>query len=227
MQTEYIQYIEYTPFKLMSSPQVYTIGRAADNSLVVNQPSVSKHHAAVTFITDHIVLLEDKNSTFGTIVDGRRIHQTIIGPDNQVVLGQVELLDYRAILALRVAQASPPPPPPPPKRDPLDFREEFKQLAKVQELYQEARKSIQTKDPLKQTYIRAAFSIVPLFGAAIGQIAAAHFINIPQKLAALDEEFKRTYVCPNPGCKKPFGTTPFTDLAARKQCPGCKAKWSD
>ena len=213
----------------MSSPQVITIGRATDNSLVLNKPSVSKHHAVVTFITDYVVLLEDKNSTFGTNVDGRRIQQTVIGPTSQVMLGQVEPLDYRQILALRASSSPPPakPEPPTPKRDPLDFRAEFGQLEKVQELYQEARRAIQTKDPLKQTYVRAAFSIVPLFGAAIGQIVAAHFINIPQKLVALDEEFKRTYVCPNPACKKPFGNALFADLAARKQCPACKVRWSD
>ena len=214
----------------MSSPQVITIGRAPDNALVVNRPSVSKHHATVTFITDHIFLLKDENSTFGTNVDGRRILQTVIGPDNQVLLGQLEPLDYRQILALRVSQTLPPPipkVPPVPKPDPLDFRAEFAELAKVQELYAEARKAIQTKGPLKQTYIRAAFSLVPLFGSAIGQIAAAHFVNIPHKLMALEEEFKRVYVCPNPTCKKPFGNAPHADLAARKQCPGCKAKWAD
>ncbi|WP_288427476.1 FHA domain-containing protein [uncultured Spirosoma sp.] len=213
----------------MSSPQVITIGRATDNSLVVNKPSVSGHHAVVTFITDHIVLLEDKNSTFGTNVNGRRIQQTVIGPDSQVILGQVEPLDFRQILALRAGQAPSPPPvsAPVPKDDSLDFRAEFAELEKLQELYLTARKSIQTKDPLRQTYIRAAFSLVPLFGAAIGQIAAAHFINIPQKMAALDEEYKRAYVCPNPKCRKSFGNTPFADLAARRQCPGCKAKWAD
>lgn len=218
----------------MYSPQVITIGRAADNSLVINKPSVSKHHAVVTFITDNVVLLEDNNSTFGTNVNGRRIQQTVIGPDSEVMLGQVEPLDVKRILALRTAPADAPPPSPVPpskpsygKRDPLDFRMEFGRLEKMQELYVEARKAIQTKDPLKQTYIRAAFSIVPFFGAAIGQIAAAHFINIPQKLVALDEEFKRAYVCPNPACRKPFGTIPYAELAARKQCPACKAKWTD
>lgn len=176
------------------------------------------------------MLIEDKNSTFGTNVNGRRIQQTIIGPDSQVVLGQVEPLDFRQILALRAGQATPLPPPPGTpilKRDPLDFRTEFAELENVQELYTAARRSIQTQGPLRQTYIRAAFSLVPLFGAAIGQIAAAHFINIPQKLAALDEEYRRTYVCPNAKCRKPFGNTSFAELASRKQCPGCKARWAD
>lgn len=212
----------------MTSPQVITIGRATDNTLVVNQPSVSKHHAKVTFVTDHIVLLEDTDSTFGTSVDGRRIQQTIIGPYSRVLLGNAEELDYQRILALRASQQTPPPDPPPvPKRDPLDFREEFEKLKTVQELYMEARKSIQTKAPMKQTYIRAGFSLIPIFGAAIGQIVAAHFINIPQKIAALEEEFKRNYVCPNPACNRPLGSVPYIDLKTRKQCPTCKAKWSD
>ncbi len=226
----------------MSLAQVYTIGRAIDNSLVINQPSVSKYHAVVTFITDHVVLLEDKNSTFGTTVDGRRIQQTIIGPDNLVVLGQVEPLDYRKILALRVSRTPPPPPPPPaPKRDPLDFREEFKQLAKVQELYQEAREAIQINNPRQQGRIRAALALMPLAGLAFGpiglvtgaavacisQILTAEFLNPSQKLIALEKEYKRSYVCPNPACKRPLGNAPYVDLASRKQCPTCKAKWAD
>lgn len=227
----------------MTSPQVITIGRATDNTLVVNQPSVSKHHAKVTFVTDHVVLLEDTDSTFGTTVDGRRIQKTIIGPDSRVLLGQTEELDYRRILALRTPQMPPPPPmpSPPPKKDPLDFREEFKGLEKVQELYLETREVIQLNNPRQQGRLRAGLALMPIAGLAFGpagliagaaigfvsQILAAEFLNPQQKLVALEKEYKRNYVCPNPVCNRPLGNTPYIDLKTRKQCPTCKAKWSD
>ncbi|GAB3709504.1 hypothetical protein GCM10027592_45700 [Spirosoma flavus] len=227
----------------MTSPQVITIGRAINNTLVVNQPSVSKHHAKITFITDHVVLLEDTDSTFGTSVDGRRIQQTIIGPDSRVLLGLVEELDYRQILSLRLSNLTPPPPPSPapPKRDPLDFREEFKALEKVQQIYQEAREAIQINNPKQQGRLRAGLALAPLAGLAFGpagmivgavvgcvsQVLAAEFLNPSQKMIALEKEYKRSYVCPNPDCKRPLGNTPYIDLKTRKQCPSCKAKWSD
>lgn len=238
----------------MSSPQILSIGRAADNSLVIDKPSVSKYHAVVTFITDHVVLLEDKNSTFGTTVDGRRIQQTIIGPESAVVLGQVEPLDYGRVLALRTGSTAPRPEssanPTPgestpgksmPGRDPLDFRASFAELEKVQELYLATRESIQINNPRQQARLRAAFAVVPLvglflgpvgiaagvLGSAVSQILAAEFLNPSQKLIALEKEYKRNYVCPNPACQKSLGTVPFLDLAARKQCPACKARWAD
>lgn len=230
----------------MSSPQIISIGRASDNSLVIDKPSVSKYHAVVTFITDHVVLLEDKNSTFGTAVDGRRIQQTVIGPESAVILGQVESLDYRQVLALRTGSpvprpASIPHSTPASSRDPLDFRGPFAELEKVQELYLATRESIQINNPRQQARLRAAFGLVPLvglflgpigiaagvLGSAVSQILAAEFLNPSQKLIALEKEYKRTYVCPNPVCQKSLGNVPFLDLAARKQCPSCKARWSD
>ncbi len=230
----------------MSSPQIISIGRAFDNSLVIDKPSVSKYHAVVTFITDHVVLLEDTNSTFGTTVDGRRIQQTIIGPESAVVLGQVEPLDYRQVLTLRTGSAAFRPaaaakPAPAPGRDPLDFRDAFAELEKIQELYLATRESIQINNPRQQARLRAAFGLVPLvglflgpigiavgvLGSAVSQILAAEFLNPSQKLIALEKEYKRTYVCPNPACQKSLGNVPFLDLAARKQCPSCRARWSD
>lgn len=229
----------------MSSPQIISIGRAADNSLVIDKPSVSKYHAVVTFITDHVVLIEDKNSTFGTTVDGRRIQQTIIDPESKVILGQVEPLDYQRVLALRSQpRLSRPPaagPAPVSSADPLDFRVPFAELERVQELYLATRESIQINNPRQQARLRAAFGLVPLIGlflgpvgiaagvlgSAVSQILAAEFLNPSQKLIALEKEFKRTYVCPNPACRKSLGSVPFPDLAARKQCPSCKARWAD
>ncbi len=233
---------------------ILTIGRAGENQIVLDKHGISRKHARLTFITDNSVLLEDLESTYGTVVDGRRIDRTIIGPDSRIVLGQVAPLDWQQILAVRQppapvftprftantavprsssnVPASVPPAPvtapkPTPKTDPLDFRDEFRELAPIHEMYMNTREAIQTKDPIKQAWVRSACGLIPILGVPVGQLLAAHFINIPEKLLTLDKEFKRTYVCPNPDCGEFLGNVPFTDLIKRKQCRSCKAKWSD
>ncbi len=229
---------------------ILTIGRSGENQIVLDKHGISRKHARLTFITDNTVLLEDLNSTYGTVVDGRRIDRTIIGPDSKIVLGQVAPLDWQQILTLRQPPApvfiprfmadthvprinqseivSPAPvPKPKPKTDPLDFRDEFTELARVHEMYMNTREVIQTKDPIKQAWVRSACGLVPILGNPVGQLLAAHFINIPEKLLTLDKEFKRTYVCPNPDCGEFLGNLPYNDLLKRKQCRTCKAKWTD
>ena len=39
--------------------QALTIGRTGTNDIVIANPEVSRTHARITFITDHVLLLED------------------------------------------------------------------------------------------------------------------------------------------------------------------------
>ena len=47
-----------------------TIGRAPDNAVIIDNPTVSGHHARV-FSESGAVILEDLNSTNGTFVNGQ------------------------------------------------------------------------------------------------------------------------------------------------------------
>jgi hypothetical protein len=49
-----------------------TIGRVADNGLLLPRPDVSRHHARIR-LTSHAAMLEDLGSTNGTWLEGRRI----------------------------------------------------------------------------------------------------------------------------------------------------------
>src|SRR4051812_3976192 len=49
-----------------------TLGRAADNAVQLDDPSVSRHHARVVPI-EAGACLEDVGSRYGTFVDGRRV----------------------------------------------------------------------------------------------------------------------------------------------------------
>lgn len=227
----------------MNSASSFTIGRSADNHVVIDKQGISRKHAKVTFITDNVVLLEDLESSYGTYVDGCRIARTIISPDSRIVLGQVASVETQRIFKLRQNRVESGGLPARTKQNELDFRTEFKRLENVQEIYTEAREAIQTKAPIKQAYVRGAIGLAPILGGvaiglagsglgfipiiagAVGQILAAHFINIPEKLLALEKEFKRNYACPS--CQQFLGNVPYRELTKRKKCRDCGAIWTD
>jgi predicted component of type VI protein secretion system len=67
------------------------IGRAADNDLVIDEPSVSSYHARVTVDAAGISLL-DIGSRNGTEVDGRRIDAaTLLAAESQIRIGRARL----------------------------------------------------------------------------------------------------------------------------------------
>ncbi len=230
----------------MQQETTFTIGRAADNRLVIDKPGVSRKHARVTFVTDNVVLLEDLDSTYGTVVDGWRIARTIISPESRIGLGP-EPLDPQRIFSIRqplqVAEPKLVPAPLAPDADGVDIHRAFRRLEHVYDIYTEARESLLVKGPVRQAWVRGSIGLAPVVGAvtlglvggglgfipliagAVGQILAAHFINIPEKLAALDKEFKRNYVCPR--CGQFLGSVPYAELVKRRQCRECKAKWVD
>ncbi|GAB4002264.1 hypothetical protein GCM10028807_60550 [Spirosoma daeguense] len=177
----------------MSDNLTFTIGRSADNHLIVDQPGVSRQHARVTFITDSEVMLEDIKSTNGTFVDGRRISRTIINPQSRIIFGHSEPIDPQQIFNLKYSALAVPvgtrragnqPPPrhsatPPvmeqsvaplsPPADPLDCREKFKRLANLHETYTETRENIQINGPKRQGWVRAVLALVPLSGFFFGK----------------------------------------------------------
>lgn len=66
-----------------------TIGRRADNDIVVNDPSVSATHAWIINQNGHYVLMNTL-STNGTFVNDRRIHETVLMHGDRIRFGQAE-----------------------------------------------------------------------------------------------------------------------------------------
>src|SRR5438477_7618429 len=69
--------------------EVITIGRAPDNMIVVDDPSVSGRHAQLELSGD-IYRLKDLDSTNGTRVNGIPIKETVLRFDDRVRFGGVE-----------------------------------------------------------------------------------------------------------------------------------------
>lgn len=74
-----------------------TIGRAPDNDIVYNEPSVSGHHAEITFNGEYILITD--HSTNGTWINGRKLHHAscnVTRNDRVLFPGNI-LLDWQVI----------------------------------------------------------------------------------------------------------------------------------
>ena len=69
--------------------QTLTIGRSPDNDIVIDDPTVSRHHARVT-VADGKYRIEDLGSNSGTRVDGSNIESDLLNPGASIKLGNTE-----------------------------------------------------------------------------------------------------------------------------------------
>jgi hypothetical protein len=70
------------------------VGRASDNELTLNDPSVSKVHAALLMTAEGTLLVADTGSTNGTFINGRRIaygESRLLEDGDVVGFGDVEV----------------------------------------------------------------------------------------------------------------------------------------
>lgn len=76
----------------LESKRRVTIGRAVDNDLVINEPSLSRFHAAISMTDAGTVLVADCGSANGTFVNGERIRTSgPLQPGDELRLGSVRL----------------------------------------------------------------------------------------------------------------------------------------
>ena len=92
----------------ISSPTV-NVGRAESNDLVLNHPSVSRHHARVTVLPGDTTLINDLGSLNGTFVNGQQVHEQRLSDQDKIYIGMYELkYDLAASVALHVEVGSQP-----------------------------------------------------------------------------------------------------------------------
>lgn len=68
----------------------YTIGRAANNHLVIDDPSLSELHARLITEQDELIL-KDNNSPSGCFVNNQRVTEKLLLPGDVIRIGNVEL----------------------------------------------------------------------------------------------------------------------------------------
>lgn len=196
----------------------YTVGRSDENTIVLNYPQVSRKHAILTRLSDHVMLLEDLGSSGGTFVNDRRVRRATISTEDKVKFANVRL-DLKQYFA---ANSKHTPSKAVKKKVGNDYSREFLELKHVYETYESSRKKISRGAKIKRTLVRAGFAFIPFAGNALG-ILAAEMLSVQEKLTALDKEFKLHYVCPK--CKVYLGNVPWEGLKSRKACRSCKADW--
>ncbi|MCM1522029.1 MAG: FHA domain-containing protein [Muribaculaceae bacterium] len=77
---------------------IVTIGRAVDNTIVINHPSVSSHHGYIEVRDDNTIIYTDR-STNGTLVNGMKCHNRatpIIYGQNIMLPGGI-VLDWNSL----------------------------------------------------------------------------------------------------------------------------------
>jgi pSer/pThr/pTyr-binding forkhead associated (FHA) protein len=73
-----------------------TIGRAPDNTVIIDNPAVSGHHARV-FSESGAVILEDLNSTNGTFVNGQHSTRRVLRSGDVLLIGKHQLVFENAM----------------------------------------------------------------------------------------------------------------------------------
>src|SRR6201982_2893568 len=69
--------------------EAITLGRGPDNTIVVNDPSISTHHAQLLLEGD-TYRLKDLDSTNGTRVNGKPVTETVLRIDDRIRFGAAE-----------------------------------------------------------------------------------------------------------------------------------------
>ena len=85
------------PFTFRMTPgSIKTLGRAARADFVVDAPLVSRFHCRFTVSGEGGLLLEDLESTNGTLVNDTRVERVTLTQGDRVRVGRVELGVERA-----------------------------------------------------------------------------------------------------------------------------------
>lgn len=80
-------------------PRFYKIGRADDNQIVIDHITVSRSHAEIFVDPHENVFLTDRNSKYGTIVNGAKIYEPVILKSGDTVqVGDDQYIDWENII---------------------------------------------------------------------------------------------------------------------------------
>ncbi|HYM89585.1 MAG TPA: FHA domain-containing protein [Nitrospiraceae bacterium] len=85
--------------------ETFTIGRKADNTLAIEDPAISGHHAQIVKI-QAVFFLEDLKSTNGTAINGRPITRHQLRDADVIAIGQHRLVFQENATAGTETQAS-------------------------------------------------------------------------------------------------------------------------
>lgn len=222
--------------------QTITIGNETnpDNHIKLSDRSTSRVHAEVEFRSNDTLLLRDKNSKYGTFVNGRRIRSKIVQPSDIITFGHTSFSGKELILECDKVRM----------QDKVHWEAEFKQLEEHFTDYEKKKKSIKNKHKIKTAIARVVifvlfflifsyifsqigidpnFKVILIIGASmIAAVAAGFFVkqdHLKKKLQLVEEEYEDILVCPNPNCRLALKSKTFDYWRKKRKCPKCQANW--
>lgn len=77
---------EKTVVRKVNDPNRYSIGKSADNQIVINHEDVSRIHAVLYKDEQGRIIIEDRNSTNGTYVNGLKVNSKILQQGDKVTI---------------------------------------------------------------------------------------------------------------------------------------------
>lgn len=223
---------------------VITIGRDKGNTLVLENPAISRHHARLIVCSLSSFIFEDCGSKKGIFFEDLhhnkvQVSRKLVDRDDTVWLADCKFIvkdlmpkSDRVTLEEMTLQ-----------KDRLDFVEEFSALQKVYDDYPNLRKACRKREKMIRLWSVLGSSAIGISsvatGGAIGALAilssagfslliptlASHLLSTDEKLELLEKEYRQRYRCPNPNCRDPFGNREYEMLTAQKICGRCKAVW--
>lgn len=139
--------------------EAVTVGRLADNTLQIDDASVSSHHAKIQLEGDRYHL-HDFDSTNGTFVNGEQVTDAILRHGDEVRFGRIETV----FTSHEEAGASQPLP-----ESSAVVAEVATQSARPENFYSSSPipKKVVTRDPLGMAIIGVAVIAILSFGAAV------------------------------------------------------------
>ena len=85
-----------TRFELVA--EITAVGRHENSNLLLDDVSVSRHHAVFTRTGSGRITLRDLNSLNGTYVNGARVEETTLHSADEVQIGKFKLVFWEATL---------------------------------------------------------------------------------------------------------------------------------
>jgi pSer/pThr/pTyr-binding forkhead associated (FHA) protein len=219
---------------------IYRIGRHSDNDIVVDEEGVSTFHADFKYYEGNNLVIEDNNSSNGVWVNYRRVSKCLLDFEDVVHLGNVKLefKKYFRFIDGHILET----------KEPNDYSENFLNLLKVEEEYEDNLLNINKASGFWMIIFRISifFMLISsilfkiLFGddhmgylllssSFFGSLsvlsfwkAGKHNQEKEQKRKLAREDFRLSYVCPSCGSHIPDST-----YAMKKKkhyaCRQCKA----
>lgn len=221
------------------------IGREGNQSFIINNAGVSRHHVKLTDCGNGAFVIEDLGSSNGTFVNDQKIIKRTISSTDKVRLGPTYILNLQQVFKQSektVTHSS--------SKQEQQNHVSIARLQSIRERYEQGRIALKkeaatsrvkrTLPPLVVTaglllssvflggetanVLRPIFGIISLL--LIGYTTYQYYktqTREPEKMEALKKQFQIDYVCPN--CGTYLGDLPFETIRNQKKCNKCKTEW--